>query len=149
MDDLVRVVGYRSERQAAATAKDLVARGIGASVRDDRLGDGGPHPVGGSSGGTGDFVASSDPDPAVAPLAGRPAPPEPVVDPFGVYVVSDDRARALELLGLLDERDVQVAHTQKVRSDAPPLKFLIPIILAAFILLPLAAFLLTFKLSGG
>jgi len=71
--------------------------------------------------------------------------------PQGAYVVSvlaTDARRARQVLGLEEQTDHDMDEAELTRSVRP---WLIPalIIAAAFIIVPIAAFYITFKLQGG
>lgn len=136
-DDLVPVVGYPTEDDASAAIKELVVHGIGATIREiePRVRPDAP-PLGAAE------PPSMAPEPPVAD--------DPDVElRFEVMVVEGDRFRALEILGIVDERALEEASVERARRTAPSLKVLIPVLLGAFILLPAIAFYLSYKASGG
>lgn len=69
--------------------------------------------------------------------------------PYGVLVVRGDRLRAREILGIVDERELELEEVDRARRTAPSLKILIPVLIGAFFLIPAAAFYLSYKVSGG
>ncbi len=115
---------YASEAEARTAAATLIERGVGADVETE---------------------------PASIELAGEGIDSQVTHDGarYGVAVLADHDRRAREILGLPDaetvlgDRDDEITRT--VRS------MLIPVLVAAAVLIvvPLLAFYITFKLSGG
>lgn len=135
--DYTRVAGFASQRQAVAAAQELIVGGIGSTIE----------------------AAPLTPEPSLTP---EPQPPSPAFRPgaevepgpvesegqrFWVLVVPGDRARACELLGLVD--DVAATDLDRVRAGVPPMRYLVVAALVAFVAIPLLAFFITFKLAGG
>ncbi len=115
---------YATESEARLAAATLVERGVGADVETE------PASL---------ELATEGIDSQVTHDGAR----------FGVAVLADDDRRAREILGLasaaevLGDRDDEI--TRSMRS------ILIPVLVAAVVLItiPLLAFFVTFKLSGG
>jgi hypothetical protein len=125
VDDLVQIAGYPSLDVANATVEDLLLHGIGATV-------GGPYEPGATGFGVDASVGL-----------------DPAEQPYSVLVVATDRLRAREILGLVDDREQELVAVERARTSAPSLRILVPVVLVAFILIPVAAFYLSFKASGG
>jgi hypothetical protein len=68
---------------------------------------------------------------------------------FGLSVLSDDAERAREVLGLTEVVEREEPTQIELIGSARPL--LIPVLLIglAMVVIPIVAFLVTFKLSGG
>jgi hypothetical protein len=64
--------------------------------------------------------------------------------PFAVLVVPGETSRAREVLGL-----PQAASADPVPSRRPQLIWVLAVFVAALIILPVIAFFVSFKLSGG
>ena len=150
--DYTRVAGFPTERLANAAVQDLILKGIGAVVEPVPPEAEGPPEIAGpvAAAGVGGPLEISG-------LAGVAGPQWPLEvagsagandDRFRVMVVPTDRDRACEILGAPNP-DASAAELDRVRSKVPPLRYLVPAILGALVGIPLLAFYLTYKLSGG
>ena len=113
---------YPSEGEARGAAATLVERGIGADVEPESI-----------------DLAGEGIDGQVTHEGGR----------YGVTVMADDDLRARQILGLPDASTVPGDRQDEV--DGSVRSVLIPVLVAIAVLVtvPLLAFFITFKLSGG
>ena len=121
--DYMQVAGFPTERLANAAVEDLLLKGLGAVVE---------------SGSQSVDSSSSDDLTGVEAGAAR----------FRVMVVPTDLERASEVLGVVDPQRSST-ELDRAKSKVPPLRYLVPAVLGALVGIPLLAFYLTYKLSGG
>ena len=123
-DGMNVVQWYDTESEARAAAATLVGRGVGADIETE---------------------------PASADLAAEGIDSQVSHDGarFGVAVLAVDDRRAREILGLPDAAEVLGDRDDEITRSMRSI--LIPVLVAAAVLIivPLLAFFVTFKLSGG
>ncbi len=115
---------YGTKREAHAAAATLIERGVGADVEIE------PASV---------DLAAEGIDSQVSHDGAR----------FGVAVLAEDFRRAREVLGLPDAAEVLGDRDDEITRSVRSMWIPVLVAIAVLIVVPLLAFFVTFKLSGG
>lgn len=131
-DDMRVVVRFDSQDEAAAAAKLLTRQGIGSLVETGSVSE-----------------ATSGPAPGPVEQDRDQAGPASGEASYSVLVVLDDLARACETLGVEPPEGLDEELAQRRRRRFPDWVYVVAIFVVALITLPLVAYFVAFKASGG
>lgn len=131
-DDMRVVARFDSQDEAAAAAKLLTRHGIGSLVETGHVSE--------STSGPAPGPVEQDRD-ETGPVGGEAS--------YSVLVVLDDLARACEMLGVEPPEGLDEELAQRRRRRFPDWVYVVAIFVVALITLPLVAYFVAFKASGG